>query len=125
MFSLFFISALVFMEASLAEVYAIVKTPAEKTPTRILDITTTYSDDNDVIVSALHARPADIATPQTNSSFFMFLTLSYNFPNIGADTRPHTKFKQRLMKSSKTGLYHLLSCICFQLPFVFPNEVTL
>ena len=58
------------METSLAEVYAIVNTPAEKTPTRILDITTTYSDDDDVIVSALHARPADIATPQTNSSIY-------------------------------------------------------
>src|ERR1700757_3803437 len=92
MFSLFFISALVFKEASLAEVYAIVNTPAEKTPTRILDITTTYSA-YDVPVTALHARPADIATPQTNNSFFVFLTLSYIFPNTGADTRPHIKFK--------------------------------
>jgi len=89
------------MEAPLAEAYAIVNTPAEKTPTRILDITTTYSDD-DVIVTALHARPADIATPQTNSSFFTFLTLSYIFPNIGADTRPHTKFKLAI-KPAVTG----------------------
>ena len=79
------------MEASLAEAYAIVNTPAQKTP-RILDITTTYSAaDDDVPVTALHATPADIATPQTNSSFLIFLTLSYIFRNIGADTSLRAK----------------------------------
>ena len=92
MFSSFLIAILVFLYDSLAEVYTIVKTPAEKAPTKTFDIPIMYIPDG-VVAIAIPATPADIARPHTNKSFFMFFVLSYILPKIGADTTPDIKPK--------------------------------
>src|SRR6476469_8803098 len=91
MFCSFFISIFDFLYASFAEVYVIVKSPAEKIPFITFEIPTMYSPDEVVVVMAIPVRPPDIARPHTNKSFFMFFVLSYILPKTGADTTPDIK----------------------------------
>ena len=95
MSSLFFFSEFDFLYTSLAEVYAIVNTPAENTPTNAFEIPAMYSTDDDGVIVVMEnpATPADIARPHTNRSLLIFFVLSYIFPKTGADTTPDIKPK--------------------------------
>src|SRR5918912_738879 len=94
MLSSFFISVLLlFLFVTLAEAYAIVKTAAEKTPTKTFETPAMYRPEEVLVVKAIPATPADISRPHTNKSFLTLFVLSYIFPKIGADTTADIKPK--------------------------------